>query len=280
MKICNLTQCICVVTVLLCSALTQSVAAQSQPERVEDYYMHYRTKPGSSIHKNGIPVVEVAQNFMLNEPAWYYKLYGYWPESWQKIADAGLFTAELISVHGKVIQPDDNRLDFDGDLQYMYKGPQTAPVLACLRKHFDGSTQISYERLEERWGDQPQTYADQYNSPPAGLLSRPAHLVEHWRGEMGDLPTNRLRQHQRAVALAYHFAAYMFHSANGRHASWEELHLMGFAPLKPGTINPQTGQPWAGDGRDNDLLYRVDAPSVLACRMVGNDGKIKWGVLP
>lgn len=241
------------------------------------YVPAFVPKPGTAMASVGQRVFDVARHWCRTAPGLYYVAKGYWPESWSELRASGIFTAELISIFGEQIDPDDPQLGFAGDLQYLYKGPQTPPQVAVLSE----SGRVQFDRIPGN----PTPYSQRWLSPPSG------YPIDMWIGSgFPALGRDSARFQQMAVQRAYHVAAEIYLDINGRFCDWQTLQSSGFGPHAPGTVNPLTGEEWAGDGRPNDLLYECatsvprDSPGWLQttggfcfrCLIVDKHGRIPW----
>jgi hypothetical protein len=251
----------------------------SSAEAAEEYYGPYLVGPKSTQVQSGVPVVDVAYYWTSNMPALYYSTYETWPVSWQAIVDSGIFTAPLLSTRGRNINPDDGKLDFAGDIQYMFKGAQEPPMLAQLLKN----GRVKYLRFSDR--TKPLTYSERWKKGPAG------YPEAMWKATgLTELGANRARYQQMAVQSAFHSAASLHLLIHGGYCDWNALQASGLSPHAPGTINPLTRKPWKGDGSPNDLLYiyskdgvidgrasfRTKDGGIYVCQITDEKGNTPW----
>jgi hypothetical protein len=155
----------------------------------------------------------------------YYIVYGAWPASWQAVRDSGLFTAATATADGQAIDPDDNSLDFAGDIIYTYHG-QAQPELTVW------DTQNGQKFVAAR--HVPAIKASSATSP-------------------SDVDPVNLRLLATLSQDFLHFAV-----ANGRLPnSWSEFIDSGVTPIDSRSVNPVTGQTYAGNGARGDFLFET-----------------------
>jgi hypothetical protein len=210
-----------------------------------EYHSDFVPRPGSARALNKERVVDVAHFWAVNAPPLYYKTHGEWPGSWAEVVASGIVTVQLRSVHGKLINPDDGSLDFVGDLQYVFQGSQTPPMIASLKQ----GGGVRQTRLGE--AGTPKHLSQRWETVPAG--------VSDTRWAASGLPAlgrDQRRYQQISVLGAYHAAIKLYLGIHGTYCDWQTLQSSGLGPHAPGTINPLTGVPWKGDGSPNDLLLR------------------------
>lgn len=183
----------------------------------------------------------------------FYKLHGYWPASWQSVVDDGLFDNEIRSSEGHIVNPDDSKLDFFGDVVYM--GPSESRDSVALSYARDVGGLVAKQYILEA----PATYEEQF----AWILQNRA--LQSSTPEVEDYVSKLIddEQAQKQVAIAAMFdrGILLFNVLNGRPPyTWDEYIQSGLAPFRSDSVNALTGTSFAGDGRAGDFLYRYYAP--------------------
>ena len=199
--------------------------------------------------------------WMAVAPAAYYKVYGEWPEAWSAIVNAGLFQVPLKGAMGETIDPDDESFDFNGDMAYHYRGPQTKPLIQ------NAGTRGGLTVHAEEVTDAPYSYADYltdfgYDEDVYGpLIEQPDRL--------------KMCALQRMLLGAVGW----FSRTHGRvPLTWNELITSGLTPIDEHSVNPITGGPFYGDGRANNFLYESDGEHWYNIQVTDENGDTPWRV--
>lgn len=208
--------------------------------------------------------------FLYTTPTWlavapvaYYKVYGEWPENWSAIADAGLFQVSLASASGEPIDPDDGSFDFNGDMAYHYRGPQTKPLIQ--RAGARGGLIVQAEEV----ADAPYSYAH--------------YLTNFGYEEQAELYGPLVEQPERLKMFALQrmliFAVGWFSRLHGRvPLTWKEFMTSGLTPIDEHSVNPITGGPFYGDGRASNFLFQSDGEHWYNIQVTDDQADTPWRV--
>ncbi|MEZ5337040.1 MAG: hypothetical protein R3F46_02145 [bacterium] len=179
----------------------------------------------------------------------YYKVHGDWPASWGAVKADGLIQINLISPEGFVIDPDDQSLDFYGDV-YFFRETDYYGDFARLAEMKDiEGTVINYMDLQ-----QPGTYANifQWVIDNSELGKRPE--VDSY---LTELQTDPVRMKQIGIAKMLYDGIFLYKTINGHLPSdWDEYVNSGFAPITADSINPITSRVFEGNGSAGDFFYK------------------------
>lgn len=166
------------------------------------------------------------------------QVFGRWPQTWSEVVEAGLWQARLYGPQFETIDPDDREIDFGGDVVYEHLA--TGPKLHTMRRTLQTiplykvrSFKESYQRIVDAGlGGSPADAALLEDESRLKLLA----IV----GACKSTLDNYTRLHRYPPAT---FDAFL---------------RSGFGPISADSINPVTGQRFYGDGRANDVSYRVN----------------------
>jgi hypothetical protein len=167
---------------------------------------------------------QLAVNWVQFAPSVYYRVYGYYPEKWADVRNSGLVQIELI-VGGNVVDPDDGKFDFQGDIAYIYQGPTRAPQVSQLtsmngmivRTVQAAAAKSSYLQLFDKFESGGVEVPDQWTTQPSRLRFGMCACANH--------------------ALLQHYAIYR----NGV-LSMQELLGSPASPYDAESVNPASGR--------------------------------------
>lgn len=193
----------------------------------------------------------------------YSRVYGRLPTSWAEVTGAGLWQVPLVGFNLELINPDDGRLDFAGDVAYQpFTNP---PTIACL-------------------------VLDGYNKPvPQSIEVGPTQSFKDYfdwvKTVYPDAPTDKIlsdpkKLQQFAIIRGLKLTISTYRDIHGDYPkSYSELVSSGLGPISWTTINPVTDSHFKGDGSPGDLLYRYypasemkDGKSSFLLQHVESDG--------
>jgi hypothetical protein len=188
-------------TVLLLSTVAASADPSNATERNWPYYT--------------VLQVSIRDYFIVN---------GEWPATWQAVRDAGLFTARTKTVDGLTIDPDDNSLDFAGDIVYTYHGLEQPELTVWSIER--GEKFIADRRIPAVTGGKASE--SELDAVQMRLLNNLFQAVGHFAFNHGRLPV-----------------------------SWNEFVDSGVTPIDSLSVNPLTGQRYTGAGIPGDFLFET-----------------------
>ena len=192
--------------------------------------------------------VSPSSTWLVEAPAVYYRVHGEWPKSWAAIVEAGLFMAPLRLFEGNIIDPDDGTDDFVGDMAYVYQGEQTKPLIV------DASTMTPQQPNLSEVRDPGRTYAEYYEQQACGEWPEP------YPGILDDPDVLKLIAIREMLIRE---SVWMFVRAHGRlPRTWREFISSDLTPITERSVNPVTGDLFAGDGRPGDFLFEMGGPNV------------------
>jgi hypothetical protein len=170
----------------------------------------------------------------------YCRAFGEFPESWDRVVDAGLVQIEMTSFDGTPVDPDDGVMNFPGDYYYMPPTENDGPRIAFM----DANTESQIKVLDIY---PPITYEEYFS------------VLSLSDGETATLHSALSDDRQVAVfaivGLCRTGLQHYKHKYGEFPRSWQEFINSGFAPVDNHSVNPLTGRPFAGDGSNGDLLY-------------------------
>ena len=208
---------------------------------------------GINVERNS--VTDIAALQMQIALQYYYKIYEHWPTSWQDIVDVGIFQVPLRGFHNEVIDPDDSKLDFEGDL--FYDALSSTGDKAKIRELIliDGMS-INYIDVPHyaTYNEQLTALAD-YVSYAPWFLERPERL--RYLAILGMCNAQLLQYYHVHEHYPY---------------TWADFINSGLAPVSWSSVNPLTGNPFYGDGRSSDVYYEYLAPDNYIFVHVGENG--------
>lgn len=190
----------------------------------------------------------------------YYRVYGKWPARWSDVVAEGLGSAQVVTPDGKLVDPDDGRLDFQYDCMYERGISASNPVVTTS---LDPTTQ----RAHSADVAQPQTYAAMLSYFKPG--SHGFDYVERYASD-----TARLKQW--AIIGQVRIGLIQYREVLGEYPPDLQTYLdWGQGVIDASSINPLTNDVYHGDGRANDIYYRFEAnPDVMPLVMpVDADGE-------
>lgn len=186
----------------------------------------------------------------------YYQLKGRWPDKWEDVVKEGIFLSDLVTVEGHIIDPDDSKMDYFGDVYYTPLGDGEVDARFTYVYDMDGM-QIKQFVLEP-----PTTFADQYTwMAENGQLTRNNEKAKKYISALVQDPQ---RMKQIALATMLYKGIRLYNVIHGQPpATWNEYINSGLAPIKGDSINPVTGELFRGDGSAGDFLYKCYSPGEI-----------------
>ena len=190
----------------------------------------------------------------------YYRVYEKWPRSWAELRESGLVQVDLHSSDGKLIDPDNKKLDFSGDYRYIAPASEKMParIMSTIidRQSGNGNTILH----------PPKVYRYLFNAQSFG--------VKNYLPAYDDLPRVKLL----ACTALLRRGIGTFEDIHGRcPKDWDELIDSGLSAYDRLSINPATGQPFKCDGSPDNLEYKVTGDPELGrqswlLRAINKDG--------
>jgi hypothetical protein len=185
----------------------------------------------------------------------FHKVYERWPISWAEVVESGIWQTPLRSYDGAIVNPDDLRNDFAGDVYYDVSGDH--PKLVFAETHTpDGPESMvhefsvggTYSGQFAKMGGEFSTVAnylqDEKRMVQFGILSAARSMLIYHKSVFGDYPK-----------------------------SMEEFRTSGLSPVDSRSVNPVTGRTFKFDGSANDVYFKYIAPQP------NKDGKMIGGCL-
>jgi hypothetical protein len=181
----------------------------------------------------------------------YQQVFGMLPGSWSDVVDSGLFVKPLLAYDMQTINPDDGRIDFNGDL-YLDSTTMRDADGSLLLFHVDrlnGNKAVSRIRIPREGSLEDMFSSMQRNSQ---LDQAERDMLADWAG---DAPLKLQFGHLHILTAAL----FDYRSVKGVFpASLNELVQAGFGPLAAGSLNPVTGLAYRFDGSPGDIAYSVE----------------------
>jgi len=180
----------------------------------------------------------------------YYRVNGEVPENWQSVEDSHIWQRPILGFSGEVIDPDDQQLDFLGDI-YFDSSSITENEVILHELEANQGTVVSRHKAGGNI-----TYLEQFeifDNNPAG--SYPAGFTMS-----GTYGNDQAKLHQFATLGCLKQCIELYNSINGEYpATIDALIDWGVTPVDRSSINPVTGQAYRFDGSEGDVEYaRLD----------------------
>lgn len=214
-------------------------------------------------HESGEHYKSVSEvNSVFRAVSSFYSIYGHWPESWGNVRDAGLFQRPVKWDGVHVIDLDDQGIDEDWDIVYVYRGAQTPPGFLSLGLQSDSNPLIPFEARDT-------------SSTWDGFIVGSSGNV--WGGDI--VKGNRELQQLLGLACVCKEAIRGYDLVYGHCPStWQEFVSSGLAPFGSNPVNPYTGGPLLCDGSAFQLKYQYyPEDNSFILQVMGPDGKRVWG---
>ena len=217
--------------------LMGTALAQDAPEISDDY-------PG--LKANG-GILVVAMSDVQSAVAAYQRVYGNMPTSWQEIKGCGLFDKDLVAYNMQVIDPDDKKIDFKGDVYLDVDTlSDTSGDLLMFSMWGLAGNRISRMKLEYYPG-YAELFANIKQDPD--LDAENSNILDAWLEN-----EDQLIQFGHLHMIGKLLSDYRdIHGEYPEHLS--EMVSAGIGPLTMSSINPVTGVPYRYDGSRGDISY-------------------------
>ena len=211
------------------------------------------------IASDGSKITDIAMGMVQLGLQYYYKVYGAWPSSWSEVVDSGIYQVPLVGYKLQTIDPDDNSLDFDGDLVYDPHVRDDGSIVVNQSLGIDGVV------VKQFVVNAPATYSEIL---PALQQLDPSDDIESLFNNVDWL-------RQFAVLGMINHGLYLHQDLDGQYP-FEVQNLIdrGLAPIDRMSINPLTGSVYRFDGSEFDIYYERCGEDRKNLLHVGENGRL------
>jgi hypothetical protein len=206
--------------------------------------------PGSD--DQGQVRIEYGASLIRNAIERYYRLTGAWPQQWQDVVQSGIIQVPVYGYGGEVINPDDDRIDFSGDV--VYKGSET-PTDEAVSVYYSSA---KYGQTSVGKAYRQQTYREANNESQTIIeqsgLKDTADFIDY-----NEVTSDPGMMKQLATLGLIADCLSMYDMIYGHFPyCWQDFLDSGLSPVDIHSINPRTGQPFHYDGSALDIWYHYD----------------------
>lgn len=176
----------------------------------------------------------------------YYKVNGFWPDSWSDVVAEGFWQTPIPSKDNSHVNPDDRSIDFYDDVYYAARllDSSSESVTVIMGAQPNGSPPLRNLKVEP-----PKTYFEFFGEMD-GYLETDLQATYGSDTKMKKL-FGLLGEMQTMMAI--------FFTTKGRYpSSLNEFFESGLSPVNYDSINPVTGLAFRFDGSAGDVMVTFD----------------------